>query len=122
MPAKVETQNDAVSSHNESPNFYELLEAIRLRPAMCLGRKSLHDFNGWVAGYRIGKAHSGASTSTEEQELREFDEFIQEKCRWHDVGGWAAKIAYYHRDDSAALDEFFKLFDEFQESKHQNQL
>ena len=106
-------------SEPEPHTFYELLDDIRRRPAMYLGRKSLRDLDAWLQGYHMGKAEAGAAASDEEQEFREFDAFVQDKYDWHDVGGWAWKIAYYHRDDASALDEFFKLLDEFRESKQQ---
>jgi hypothetical protein len=101
--------------------FYELLEAIRRRPGMYLGQKSLRDFAAWLQGYFYGKSEAGLPDTEAEVEFRDFDEFVQEKYQWHDVGGWAAKIQYYHRDDAAALDEFFKLLDEFRESKRETE-
>ncbi len=98
-------------------SFYELLDAIRRRPPMYLGRKSLHDLHMWLAGYRMGRMLAGLAPSDEEREFDAFDAFVQDKYDWHDVGGWAAKIAYYHREDASALDEFFKLLDEFREAR-----
>ena len=97
--------------------FYGLLEAIRRRPAVYLGHKSLTAFRSWLEGYRYAKLEVGAARSEEEEEFRGFDSFVCEKYRWHDTGGWAAKIAYYHQDDGAALDEFFKIVDEFRASR-----
>jgi len=71
----------------------------------------------FLLGYQLGRIHSDIAPSHEEQEFREFDYFIQQKYRWYDVGGWAAKIQYFYRNEANALDEFFKLFDEFRESK-----
>jgi hypothetical protein len=99
--------------------FYELLEAIHRRPAMYLGRKSFHDFHCWLGGYRHARWEAGIVPTAEEEEFQGFDDFVQQKFRWHDVGGWAAKIAYYHRDDAAALDEFFILLDEFRDTKQE---
>ena len=107
---------------SEEPNpqcFYEVLDAIRRRPAMYLGRKSLHDLYTWLAGYSMGRRWAGLAPSDEELEFGGFDAFVQDKYDWRDVGGWAAKIAYYHREDARALDEFFRLLDEFRESKRQ---
>lgn len=102
-------------------SFYELLDAIRRCPAMYLGRSSLHDLFIWLVGYSMGRMEAGIVPSDEEREFEEFDAFVQEKYDWHDVGGWAAKIAYYHREDASALDEFFKLLDEFRERKRRQQ-
>lgn len=100
--------------------FYELLEAIRKRPSMYLGHKSLAAFASWYEGYRYAKLESHGADSPEMAEFQAFDEFVCNKYDWHDVGGWSAKIAYYNRDDAAALDEFFKLLDEFRASRKQH--
>lgn len=98
--------------------FYDLLEAIRQKPAMYLGQASFRRLEMWLHGYRDARLELGLQTK-QEKEFRDFDEFIQQKYDWHDVGGWAAKILYYHRDDANALSEFFKLLDEFKEAKRE---
>jgi hypothetical protein len=100
-----------------SDTFFGLLDSIRERPGMYIGRKSLRDFYAWLGGYRFARMQAGLARSTDEDEFEGFDAFVCEKYRWHDVGGWAAKIAYFHRDDAEALDEFFKLLDEFRASR-----
>jgi hypothetical protein len=112
-----ECQGENVPVPQKLPGFYELLDSIRLQPELYTGRKSLQDFRMFLLGYQLGRIHSGIAPSHEEQEFREFDYFIQQKYRWYDVGGWAAKIQYFYWNDANALDEFFKLFDEFRESK-----
>ena len=97
--------------------FYELLESVRARPAMYFGVKSFRDFHSWLAGYQYARFEAGTPPTEEEKEFAGFDDFIQERFEWHDVGGWAGKIAYYNRHDSNALDEFFKLLDEFKENR-----
>jgi hypothetical protein len=97
--------------------LFGLLDAIRERPGMYIGRKSLRDFWVWLWGYRFARLHMKVAPLPDESEFERFDFFVCEKYRWHDVGGWAAKIAYYHRDDADAFDEFFKLLDEFRATK-----
>jgi hypothetical protein len=97
--------------------FYGLLEAIRKRPGMYLGRKSLAMFKAWLDGYNYARCELRAIHTAEEAEFEAFDEFVCEKYDWRDTGGWAAKIAYYHRDDADALDEFFRLLDEFRAAR-----
>jgi hypothetical protein len=97
--------------------FYSLLEAIRHKPAMYLGRKSVNDLHIWLQGYFYAKIESGIPLSAQEKEFKEFNKFIQEKYDWHDVGSWAAKIAYYNRSEETAFEKFFELLDEFKKSK-----
>jgi hypothetical protein len=97
--------------------FFGLLTAIRERPGMYIGQKSLRDFRAWLVGYRFARMQAGVPPLPDEVEFEGFDAFVCDKYRWHDVGGWAAKIAYYYRDDALAWDEFFKLVDEFRAAK-----
>ena len=80
---------------------------------MYLGHKSLAVLWSWLHGYDYAKLELRVARSAKE-EFRALDAFVCEKYRWHDVGGWAAKIAYHHGDDADAFDKFFKLLDEFQ--------
>lgn len=93
--------------------FFGLLQAVRERPGMYIGRKSLRDFAAWLWGFRFARIQLRADPLPDEAEFEGFDPFVCEKYDWHDVGGWAAKIADYHRDDANAFDEFFRLLDEF---------
>lgn len=93
--------------------LFGLLAAVRERPGMYIGRKSLRDLAAWLGGYRFARAQAGLPPLADEPAFDGFDSFVCEKYRWHDVGGWAAKIAYYHRDDADALDQFFALLDEY---------
>lgn len=98
-----------------------LLESIRQWPAMYLGRKSVHDLHIWLQGLQTGLALSGDFEN--DVDFSAFDQFVQDKYNWHDVGGWAGKIAYHRRDEAIALDRFFELYDEFrdqQQSKAQH--
>jgi hypothetical protein len=97
--------------------FFGLLDAIRERPGLFIGRKSLGDFSAWLDGYWFARMQGGLPPLPDEAEFDGFDAFVCAKYRWRDAGGWAAKIAYYYRDDALALDEFFKLVDEFRAAK-----
>ena len=93
--------------------MFEVLDAIREKPGMYLGHQSLMALRYWIAGFHSGRTSTGAAQLPDETEFAGFDSFVCEKYRWHDSGGWAAKIAYHHRNDAEAFDEFFKLLDEY---------
>jgi hypothetical protein len=59
--------------------FYGLLEAIRKRPGMYLGRKSLAMFKAWLDGYNYARCELRAIHTAEEAEFEAFDEFVCEK-------------------------------------------
>ena len=73
----------------------------------------------WLHGYDYAKLESRVARSAEEEDFDAFGDFLCDKYDGHDVGGWAATIAYYHGDDASAFDEFFKLLDEFRASRKQ---
>ncbi|QDU24346.1 hypothetical protein [Urbifossiella limnaea] len=97
--------------------FFGLLAAVRERPGMYIGRKSLRDFYAWLGGLRFARMQAKLPPLPGEDEFDGFDAFVCDKYRWHDVGGWAAKIAYYYRDDADALDQFYVLLDEYRASR-----
>jgi hypothetical protein len=93
--------------------FFGLLAAIRERPGIYIGQKSLRDLFAWLCGFRFARMMAKLPPLPDEGEFEEFDAFVCDEFRWHDVGGWAAKIAYYYRDDADAFDQFFVLLDKY---------
>jgi len=87
----------------------ELLAAIRRRPGLYMGHASLDRLDAFLAGFSLGRPEK----FDWDIDLQAFDKFVCDRYDWHDVGGWAGKIAYHHRNQAEALDEFFKLLDEF---------
>ncbi len=118
--AAMSTESAAQAQKNDRIGFYAMLDEIRKRPGLYLGGNSFQRLDPWLQGYFYGKGESGAAATEEELEFRDFGEFVQKKYRWHDVGGWAAKIQYYCQDDASALTEFFRLLDEFKTQKQKD--
>ena len=95
----------------------ELLELIRKRPAMYLGRNSLQDLKTWLDGFVYAIHIFGDKKFAIDIDFQSFDKFIRDHYDWDDTGGWVAKIQYYYRDEDKALDEFFRLYDEFRSTQ-----
>jgi hypothetical protein len=104
---------------SESLTFYELLAAVRERPALYLGHNSVVALAAFLNGYHQAKLEQKIPPSAEETEFRGFDQFVCGQYECHDTGGWAAKIGYYYRSDQASLDEFFRLLDAFRARRDQ---
>lgn len=92
----------------------ELLELMRDKPAMFLGRKSLYDLSSWIEGFCFAIKISNKNVFDMDVDFVSFDKYVQNKYEWHDVGGWSYKIRYRYRDEANAFDEFYRLYDEFQ--------
>ena len=99
-------------------NLTEVLESLRLRPGMYIGRPSVQNLHMWLQGVICGINFN--KDFDFDIDLFEFDKFVQDQYDWHDTGGWAGKISYYHRNDNESLEEFFKLYDKFREEKMEN--
>lgn len=96
-----------------------LLSALRKRPAMYLGTKSLARFDAWLNGYEI--ALVAAKVPLEEHCI-----FPSGKTSLHDYAaekylgkgaestcGWINCIFAYEPDDKKALDVCFEFLDEY---------
>ena len=101
------------TNHHPPKNMTELLELMRDKPAMYLGRKALHDLSSWLQGFCYAIKISNNDFDMD-VDFVSFDKYVQNKYEWHDVGGWSYKIRYRYRDEANAFDEFFRLYDEFQ--------
>ena len=98
-------------------NLTEVLESLRLRPGMYLGEASAHNLHVWLQGVICGLNFN--KDFDFDLDLFEFDTFVQDHYDWHDTGGWAAKISYYHRNEYDSLEEFFRLYDKYREEKNE---
>lgn len=98
-------------------SFYGWLDQIRQYPGR-LQKKSLECLRAWLEGYDAAKQEAGLPQSAEEKEFEGFDYFVCARYNRFDNAGWSAKIAYYNQDDLQALDVFFKLLDEFRQTRH----
>jgi hypothetical protein len=112
-PADVVYREEDLNTLPMPNTFFELLDLIRKKPGMYFGLMSFRHFHVWLEGFRFARMQAGLSPLPDDDKFAEFDAFVCDKYRWHDVAGWAAKIEYYYRDDTTAFDQFFKLLDEF---------
>jgi hypothetical protein len=94
-------------------DLYTLIEKIKKAPAMYLGRKSIICLQAFLSGYSVAKYELGGQPTQQEQDFREFPEWIRQKFNVHTSQSWANIILFYSEDESHALDQFFILFDEF---------
>ena len=112
---------EAAGKANSPPTprgFYACLDRIRENPALYLGDKLFCALGPWIWGYNSGRRDAGLEMSDEEIEFRGFHEFVRKKYGLAPTShGWQSRIRYMFVSDENAFDEFFRLLDEFRESK-----
>ena len=94
-------------------NLYEMLNRIKKRPAMYLGKNSIFSLQAFLAGYNGAKREMGLSPTEEEEEFEYFLNWIRKRFKVETNQSWASIIVFYSADENKALDTFFELFDEF---------
>lgn len=94
--------------------LYEVLDKIKARPGMYIGRASVSDLFMFLVGY--GFARNELKIELTKPELEFYDEFqpwLQEKLGVPTVSSWAKIIMLHCHDEKAGFEYFFKLLDEF---------
>jgi hypothetical protein len=87
----------------------ELIEKISKRPGMYIGDYSILNLKCFLDGYFTARYQF----THDEVGLAEFQKWIEKKYKVTTTQSWAAIIRYHTPNDQAALDDFFKLFDEY---------
>lgn len=94
-------------------DLYDLISNIRKRPAMYLGRTSISNLRTFLAGYCFARRQMGIPQTKQEQKFSEFQTWIQQKFNLTSNQTWDQIILFFSQDEHTALEQFFKLFDEF---------
>ncbi|MFB2973041.1 hypothetical protein ACE1CD_29110 [Aerosakkonema sp. BLCC-F183] len=98
----------------KSEYLYNLLQRIKERPGMYLGRCSITRLSMLLMGYSIARGDLGLPTTEQEQEFEKFQEWIAKRYNITSSHGWDSIILFYSADERDALDNFFNLFEKFQ--------
>ena len=94
-------------------NFYQLLDKIKARPALYLGKRSIFSLQAFLDGYTCACRQLGIPVTEQEQEFAEFQDWIEKQFNQQSTRSWARIILFYSEDESQALDTFFQLFEDF---------
>ena len=94
------------------PNrLIDLIEQIKPRPAMYLSRHTISALRSFIDGWLLGSPNNTLEYSV----LENFQDWIVKKFEVRGTQSWDRIILFYSQDEAHALDQFFELFDEFQE-------
>ncbi|MUG96511.1 hypothetical protein F7734_30905 [Scytonema sp. UIC 10036] len=101
-------------------NFYELIQKIKKRPSMYLGKPAISNLRSCLAGYILARRELGISQTEQEKKFTEFQEWIQKKFNISSSQSWDKVILFYSEDERTALERFFELFEEFVSPDNKN--
>lgn len=104
---------DSIGSHSLPSTVLELLAAIKQRPAMYLTRRYISCLKSYLDGWGLLAYQHGIAVDA--HCLAEFQDWIVAKYRINSSHSWASIILFYSQDECDALDNFFKLFEEWQQ-------
>lgn len=93
--------------------FYELIQKIKQRPALYLGKPSIEHLQVFLDGYLFARRQLNINVTEQEQQFEGFQEWIENKFNQKDTQSWTKIILFYSQDEQRALSRFFELFDEF---------
>ncbi|MUH00867.1 hypothetical protein F7734_54810 [Scytonema sp. UIC 10036] len=97
-----------------SGGLYEILEKIRVRPGMYIGRASVTVLFDFLVGYKTARRELGIELTNEDADFCEhFHEFVERKHHLRTSNSWAKIIMLYCHHEKDGFDNFYKLLDEF---------
>jgi hypothetical protein len=94
--------------------LFDILEKIKARPGMYIGKASVSDLFMFLAGYKTARREFGIEPTEQENEFYgEFQPWLQKRFKLKSVNSWAKIIMLYSVDEKAGFEYFFQLLDEF---------
>ena len=97
---------------------FELIDAVRMKTSMYIGKLSPTHLNAFLSGYNC--AIEERNINKQESELRDFHNWVAKKLNYAEsTSGWANMIENQREDKKEALYLFFELLDEYRGIKHE---
>jgi hypothetical protein len=94
-------------------DIYELMQRIKTRPGMYLGKPYVTRLKAFLDGYIGARNDLGFPLKEQEETLNKFQQWIQSRFNITSSQSWADIILFYSVDESEALNKFFELFEKF---------
>ena len=101
-------------------DFYQLVQEIKKRPTLYLGRASIFDFQSFYHGYILARNQLGLPKTIEEKEFEEFLEWIRSIYPVKTRQSWANIVLFHSADERDALNKLFELFEDFRNRDKNN--
>ncbi len=98
--------------------LFEVLDQIKAKPGLYLGRPSVSDLFMFLNGYEFARTQLSIElTQSEERFYEEFQPWLQQKLGVTSVTSWAKLIMLSCHDEKTGFEQFFHLLDEFAQQK-----
>lgn len=94
-------------------SLYDLLQNIKKRPAIYIGKNSIFNLQAFLDGYYFARREVGIPLTEQEREFQTFLQWIRERFKVETGQLWASIILFHCADERSAVDRFFSLFEEF---------
>jgi hypothetical protein len=96
--------------------LFEILDKIKARPGLYIGRPSVSDLFMFLVGYKTARRELGIEPNQEEVKFyQEFHQFVEKKYNLHTSNAWASIIMLYCPDEKHGFERFFQLLEEFRQ-------
>lgn len=96
--------------------IYKVLEKIKSRPGMYIGKPYLSILRHFLVGYQCARDEMEIELNEEEIDFYEhFQDWVQQRFNVRTNNSWANIILLFTRDEKDGFDCFFKLLDEFKQ-------
>ncbi len=94
--------------------LFEILEKIKFRPGMYIGKPSVSDLFHFLVGFKTALRELEIKSSEEEMDFhREFQPWVQKKYHVSTSNSWAKIIMLHCGSEKEGLDTFYELLEEF---------
>ncbi|NMG18980.1 hypothetical protein [Brasilonema bromeliae] len=95
--------------------LFEILQKIKAKPGMYIGRASVSDLFHFLVGFKTALRELGVEATEEEINFyREFQPWVQKKYHVSTSNSWAKIIMLHCTNEQEGFSVFYKLLDEFQ--------
>lgn len=99
-------------------DLYILLQEIRKRPGIYLGKPSLERLWAFINGYKSHKSYDPDTDNC----LDGFNDYVYEYYHLHTDHDWSRIIQFFNESEESAFYEFYRLFDAFMKKNPDHRL
>ncbi len=110
--AAEQTPRPKVKRVEEFRDVFDFIDQVRARPGMWVRGGALRDLENMLSGYWVALGVHGVAEGFAFGPQGSFPDWLQQRYGWPMSLGWADAIEKY-AGQGPALDEFFRLVDEF---------